>query len=344
MKFTAQQIAAFIGGEVVGDPDVAVSDFTKIEEGRPGALSFLANPKYEEYIYSTESSIVLVNSSFIPSKEIKATLIKVENAYASLAKLLQLSESVKPRKSGVHNTAIISESARIGSGAYIGPYVVIGDNSVVGANAYIDAHCFIGDFVSIGDNLKLHSGVKIMDATVIGNNFSAQAGAVVGSDGFGFAPTTDGVYDKIPQVGNVKIEDDVEIGANSTIDRATMGSTIIGRGTKLDNHVQIAHNVEVGKNCVIAALVGIAGSVKVGDGCMFGGQAGIAGHLKIGDNVKLGAQTGVMNNIPNGETWIGFPAVRSTTFMRSHALSIRLPEINRTVTKLQKEIEILKQQ
>ncbi|MGL4994093.1 MAG: UDP-3-O-(3-hydroxymyristoyl)glucosamine N-acyltransferase [Bacteroidales bacterium] len=344
MKFTAQQIAAFIGGEVVGDPNVAVSDFTKIEEGRAGALSFLSNPKYEEYLYTTESSIVLVNSSFVPSKDVKATMIKVENAYASLAKLLQLAESVKPRKIGVHKTAIIAESAKIGNGAYIGPYVVIGENSVIGENAFIEAHSFIGDFVSIGDSPRLHAGVKILDGTVIGNNFFAQAGAVVGSDGFGFAPTTDGVYDKIPQVGNVRIEDDVEIGANATIDRATMGSTVIGRGTKLDNHVQIAHNVEVGKNCVIAALVGVAGSVKIGDNCMFGGQAGIAGHLKIGNNVKLGAQTGVMNDIPDGETWMGFPARRSTSFLRSQALLGKFPEINRTISRLEKEIDTIKKQ
>lgn len=340
MKFTAQQIATFIGGEVIGDPNVSVSDFAKIEEGKPGYLSFLANPKYEDYLYTTQSSIVLVNTDFNPSKPVETTLIKVENAYAALAQLLQLSQSVKPKKKGVHATAIIADSATVGEGAFIGPYVVVGEMSCIGSEAHIEAHCFIGDDVQIGNNCHLHAGVKIIEGGRIGDRFTAQAGAIVGSDGFGFAPIN-GEYSKIPQVGNVVIEDDVEVGANSTIDRATMGSTIIRRGTKLDNHVQIAHNVEIGENCVIAALVGIAGSTKIGNNCMFGGQSGVIGHLRVGNDVKLGAQTGVMNNIPDGETWVGFPAQRSTSFMRAHALSKRLPELNSTISKLEKEVKTL---
>lgn len=342
MKFTAQQIATFLQGEVVGDPNISVGEFAKIEEGREGCLSFLANPKYEEYIYTTQSSIVLVNTDFEPSKEVNATLIKVENAYASLAQLLQLAESVKPKKTGISSLAYISSSAKIGENAYIAPYVYIGENTIIGDNAFIETHSFVGDNARIGDNAILGVGVKIMHSCVIGNHFTAQPGAIVGADGFGFAPSN-GVYAKIPQVGNVVVEDYVEIGCNTTIDRATMGSTVIRKGTKLDNLIQVAHNVEIGENCVFAAQVGIAGSTKVGNNCMFGGQVGIAGHLHIGDNVKLGAQSGVMHNVPSGETWLGYPAQKSGTFMRGHASTMRLPELMKTVQTLQKELNVLKQ-
>lgn len=341
MKFTAQQIAAFLQGEVVGNPDASVSEFAKIEEGREGCLSFLANPKYEDYIYTTRSSIVLVNKDFEPVKELSTTLIKVENAYASLAQLLQLAESVKPKKTGVSSLAYIASSAEVGENAYIAPFAYIGENTKIGEGARIDAHSFIGDNVQIGKNASVGVGVKIMDGCVIGDNFTAQPGAVIGADGFGFAPS-DGTYTKIPQVGNVIIEDNVEIGANTTIDRATMGSTNIRRGTKLDNLIQVAHNVDLGENNVFAAQVGIAGSTKVGNNCMFGGQVGIAGHLQIGDNVKLGAQSGVMSNVPAGETWVGYPATKSTVFMRGHASAMRLPDLMRTVQSLQKELNELK--
>lgn len=343
MKFTAQQIAAFLQGEVIGNPEASVSEFAKIEEGREGCLSFLANPKYEEYIYTTESSIVLVNKDFIPAKELKTTLIKVENAYASLAQLLQLAESVKPKKQGISSLAFIAPTAVIGENAYIAPFAYVGENSKIGDGVRIDAHAFIGDHVSIGENAYIGVGVKIMDGCVIGNNFTAQPGAVIGADGFGFAPS-DGQYKKIPQVGNVLIEDNVEIGANTTIDRATMGSTFIRKGTKLDNLIQVAHNVDLGENNVFAAQVGIAGSTKVGSNCMFGGQVGIAGHLQIGNNVKLGAQSGVMNNVPDGETWLGYPATKSSVFMRGHASAMRLPALMKTVQNLQKELDELKKE
>lgn len=341
MKFTAQQIAAFLQGEVIGNPEASVSEFAKIEEGREGCLSFLANPKYEEYIYTTKSSIVLVNKDFEPAKELAVTLIKVENAYASLAQLLQLAESVKPKKTGVSSLAYIASSAEIGENAYIAPFAYIGENSKIGEGARIDAHSFIGDNVRIGNNVSVGVGVKIMDGCVIGDNFTAQPGAVIGADGFGFAPSN-GEYTKIPQVGNVVIEDNVEVGANTTIDRATMGSTYIRKGTKLDNLIQVAHNVDLGENNVFAAQVGIAGSTKIGSNCMFGGQVGIAGHLQIGDNVKLGAQSGVMSNIPAGETWVGYPATKSTVFMRGHASAMRLPDLMKTVQTLQKELNELK--
>lgn len=343
MEFSAQQIATFLSGSVEGNPEVKVCNFSKIEEGKPGTLTFLANPKYEHYIYQTEASIVLVNQDFVPSEPVKATLIKVANAYSALAMLLDLVEKEKSRKSGIDSTARIPDSAKIGEGAYIGNFAYIGDHTVIGKNCKIYPYAYIGDHVTVGDNCTFYPHVTVYSNCMIGNNCIFHAGSVIGSDGFGFAPEGNS-YKKIPQLGNVIIEDDVEIGANTTIDRAVMDSTIIRKGVKLDNLIQIAHNVEIGENTVMAAQVGIAGSVKVGKHCMFGGQVGLAGHLKIGDQVTLGAQAGVISDIKEGETVLGAPAINAKSFMRSSAIFSRLPEMYRAMGQMQREIEQLKKE
>lgn len=293
MEFSAQQIADFLKGEVVGDSTIKVSDFSKIEEGRPGTLTFLSNPKYTEYIYTTKASVVLVNSDFVPEKEIGATLIKVANSYEALAMLLSLVESMKPKKQGVSSLASISESATIGENAYIGPYAVVESGVKIGKNVQIYPHVYIGENVTIGDNVILYPNVTIYHGCKIGDRCILHAGCVLGSDGFGFAPSADGHYDKIPQIGIVTLESDVEIGANTTVDRSTMGTTLIKRGAKLDNLIQIAHNVEVGEDTVMAALTGIAGSSKIGKRCMFGGQSGVVGHVNMADGTILAARAGV---------------------------------------------------
>ena len=343
MEFSAQEIANVLNGVVEGDPTVRVSNFSKIEEGRPGTLSFLANPKYEHYIYDTEASIVLVNQDFSPAKALKTTLIKVENAYSSLAVLMGLVEKAKENKSGTASTAFVSESAVIEEDCYIGNFAYIGENVRLGKGCKVYPYTYIGDRVSIGENTTLYPHVTIYSDCSVGKSCIFHAGSVVGADGFGFAPE-DGVYKKIPQLGNVIIEDDVEIGANTTIDRAVMGSTVIRKGVKLDNLVQIGHNVEVGDNTVMAAQVGIAGSVKVGKHCMLGGQAGLAGHIKIADNVSLGAQAGVISDVKEGRTLLGAPAIDSKQFFRSSAIFGKLPDIYRTIGELQREIELLKQE
>lgn len=343
MEFTAQQIASFLGGTIEGDPDVKVCNFSKIEEGKPGTLTFLANPKYEHYIYNTEASIVLVNNDFSPTEPIGATLVKVANAYSALAMLLNMVEQSKRKKTGVDSTAFIAASATVSDDCYVGNFAYIGDNSTIGKNCYIYPYTYVGDNITIGDNCILYPHVTIYDDCVIGNNCILHAGAVIGSDGFGFAPEGEN-YKKIPQLGNVIIEDDVEIGANTTIDRAVMDSTIIRRGVKLDNLVQIAHNVEIGENTVMAAHVGIAGSVKVGKHCMFGGQVGLAGHLHIADNVVLGAQAGVISDIKEATTVLGAPAINAKNFMRSSAIFNRLPDMYRAMGKMQREIDELKKE
>lgn len=343
MEFSAQQIASILNGSIEGDPEVRVCSFSKIEEGKPGTLTFLANPKYEHHIYQTEASIVLVNNDFTPSEPIKATLVKVANAYTALAMLLNLVEQAKTQKSGIDSTAYISASAKIGDGAYIGNFAYIGDNVTLGKNCKIYPYAYIGDNITIGNNCTFYPHVTIYSNCIIGNGCIFHAGSVIGSDGFGFAPEGD-AYKKIPQLGNVIIEDDVEIGSNTTIDRAVMNSTIIRRGVKLDNLIQIAHNVEIGENTVMAAQVGIAGSVKIGKHCMFGGQVGLAGHLKIGDHVNLGAQSGIISDIKEGETIMGTPALNAKSFMRSSAVFKRLPEIYKTIGQLQQEIEQLKKE
>lgn len=343
MEFSAQQIATFLNGTIEGNPDAKVCNFSKIEEGKPGTLTFLANPKYEHYIYNTEATIVLVNNDFTPTQPIPATLIKVQNAYASLAMLLNMAEQSKAQKSGVASTAFIAASAHVNDNVYIGNFAYIGEQVTIGKGCKIYPYAYIGDQVTIGDNCVVYPHVTVYHDCIIGNNCTLHAGAVIGADGFGFAPEGDS-YKKIPQLGNVIIEDDVEIGANTTIDRAVMDSTVVHRGVKLDNLIQIAHNVEIGENTVMAAQVGIAGSVKVGKHCMFGGQVGLAGHLKIGDHVNLGAQAGVISDIKDGETVLGAPAINARSFMRSSAIFNRLPEVYRTLGQLQREVEQLKKE
>ena len=343
MEFTAKQIAAYVGGEIIGDENATVCTFAKIEEGVKGALSFLANPKYASYIYDTQSSIVLVNNDFVPERPIQATLIKTANAYESLAKLMALYESVKPKKTGISPMASVATSATIGENVYIGPFVSIGDKAVIGDNTIIEANTSVGDSVTIGSGCILYSNVTIYHDCKVGNRCILHAGSVVGADGFGFAPGTSG-YEKIPQIGIAILEDDVEIGANTCIDRATMGATIIKRGVKLDNMVQVAHNVVIDEHTVMAAQCGVAGSTKIGSWCMVGGQAGISGHIKVGNQVKVGGHSGVTNNVQDDKAVMGYPAFEHTQFARATVIFKKLPEMYREMDALKKEIESLKQQ
>jgi UDP-3-O-[3-hydroxymyristoyl] glucosamine N-acyltransferase len=340
MEFTAKMIADFLQGTVEGNPDTKVNNIAKIEEGKPGALSFLSNLKYSKYLYTTQSSIVLVNNDFELENTVTTTLIRVNNAYESFAKLLNLVAAAQKGKVGIHNQACIEISANLGSDIYVGPFAYIGENVTLGNDVKIYPHVYIGDNVTIADKTIVYSGAKVYNDCIIGSNCVIHAGAVVGSDGFGFAPQADGTFQKIPQMGNVILEDNVEVGANATIDRATMGSTIIRKGAKLDNLIQIAHNVEIGENTVMAAQSGIAGSTKVGKNCMFGGQVGISGHITIADGVKLSAQTGVANNlkVPN-EILIGTPAINSRIFSRSFVLFKNLPELRRDVDNIKRMLE-----
>jgi UDP-3-O-[3-hydroxymyristoyl] glucosamine N-acyltransferase len=325
---------------VEGDGTLKVSELSKIEEGRSGTLTFLSNPKYTQYIYSTQASACLVNRDFVPEKEVSTTLIRVDNAYECLAKLLTLVDSVKPKKQGISAKSDISESAKIGDNVYVGAFVVIGDGVVIGDNVQIYPNTFIDDNVVVGDGTVIYAGVKIYDGCRIGARCVLHAGAVVGSDGFGHAPDAEGHYHKIPQVGNVVIEDDVELGANTTIDRATMGSTVIRRGVKIDNLVQVAHNVEIGEDTVIAAQSGIAGSTKIGKRCMLGGQVGISGHITIADGSIFGAQSGVPSNIkePN-QIWQGYPVMPIMGFRRLTVLQKQLPDLSRRVHELEKKMK-----
>ena len=344
MVFTAQQIASFVGGEVEGNPNASVTTFAKIEEGVPGALSFLANPQYEQYIYNTKSSVVLVNKDFQLKSTVETTLVRVDNAYESVAKLLTLYESMKQKKTGVSDKAYISPSAKIGEDCYVAPFAYIGDNVVVGNGTTIHPNAVICDNASVGEDCIIYPNVTIYHDCKIGNRVILHAGAVIGADGFGFAPTANG-YDKIPQIGIVTIEDDVEIGANTCVDRSTMGTTIIRKGVKLDNLVQIAHNVDVGSHTVMSAQVGVAGSCKVGEWCMFGGQVGVAGHITVGDRTYAGAQSGIPGGrmIKNGNcTVMGYPAIEQKNFARSAAVYKNLPELVAQVNELKKEIEELK--
>ena len=327
MKFTAAQIAGILEGEVIGNPDALVFKLAKIEEGTEGSLTFLANPKYVNFIYTTQATITIVNNDFVPENELSTTLIKVEDAYQSFSKILEYYNQVKLMKSGIEQPSVISENVTYGEQLYLGSFSYVGKNVTIGNNVKIYPNCFIGDNVSIGDNCIFFAGVKIYSETEIGNNCNFHSGSVVGSDGFGFAPTEDGTFSKIPQIGNVIIEDDVEIGANTTIDRATLGTTLIRKGVKLDNHIQIAHNVEIGENTVIAAQTGIAGSTKIGSNCLIGGQVGVAGHLTIGNNVRVQAQSGIGKNIPDGEIIQGSPAFNYSDFSKSYVHFRNLPKI-----------------
>ncbi len=334
MEFSAQQIAELLHGELIGDAQVKVNTISKIEEGTPGSLSFLANPKYTQFIYTTNASVVLVNKSFIPEKKISATVIKVDDAYKAFASLLEIYQQYKENKTGIAKSSVTESSAVLGKNLYIGANVYIGEHTVIGDNCKIYPNTYIGDNVKIGESTTLFSGVNIYSETVIGNNCTIYAGVVIGSDGFGFAPQNQAEFKKVPQIGNVIIEDNVEIGSNTTIDRATMGSTIIRKGVKLDNLVQIAHNVEIGENTVIAALSGVSGSTKIGKNCMIGGQVGFAGHLTVGDNVKIGAKSGVHKNLPEGAVVQGSPVVGYREWYRIASILQKLPEIYRKIQKL----------
>lgn len=344
MKYSARQIATFLGGEVIGDFDVIINNVSKIEEGQPGTLSFLANPKYEHFIYETKSSVVLVNRSFKPVKPIAATLIKVEDAYKALAQLMDLYIQSIPVKKGIEVPSFIDQTAKIDRDVYIGAFSYVGENVIIGKSVQIHPQCWIGRGSVILDGTILYAGAKIYPETRIGSHCIIHSGAVIGSDGFGFAKDEKGVYNKLQQVGNVIIEDNVEVGANTTIDCATMGSTIIRKGVKLDNLIQIAHNVEVGENTVMASLVGISGSTKIGSGCVLGGQAGVAGHLKIGDNVILGGKTGASNNIPDNKVMMGEWAMDAAKFRRVYAVFRNLPELSREVNQIRKELKLLKEE
>ena len=343
MEFSAKQIAEYIHGVIIGDENATVHTFAKIEEGIPGALSFLSNPKYTHYIYETQSSIILVNKDFEPEQEIHATLIKVDNAYESLAKLMTLYEMSQPKKKGIDPLASIAASAKIGKDVYIGPFACVEEGAEIGDNVYIHPHATVGCNAKIGANTILYPHVTIYHDCRIGNNCILHAGAVIGADGFGFAPSPEG-YEKIPQIGIAILEDNVEIGANTCIDRATMGATVIHKGVKLDNLIQLAHNVEVGSHTVMASQVGVAGSAKIGEWCMFGGQAGVAGHIKVGDHVTVGAQSGIPGNTKSGSTLMGYPAIDPKQFARSSAIYKKLPEMYTELGRLQKEIEELKKQ
>lgn len=345
MEFNAATLAGFLKGEIVGDPEVKVNTIAKIEEGHPGALSFLANPKYEHYIYSTRSSIVLVNSDFVPGAPISATLIKVKNAYESFASLLQLVDQSRPRKKGIHPSAVIEPSATVGKDVYIGSFVYVGENCVVGDGCSLFPNVFVGDNTKLGTGCTLNPGVVVYRDCIIGNNCTVHAGSVIGSDGFGFAPQSDNEFMKIPQLGNVILEDNVEIGANVTIDRATMGSTVIRKGVKLDNLIQVGHNVEIGENTVMAAQTGIAGSSKIGRNCMFGGQVGLSGHIKVADGTKIGAQSGIPGDVKKEDSvLLGYPAIDHRDFMRSSIIFKRLPELYRKVEELEKQIRHLREE
>ncbi len=348
MEFTAQQIAGLINGRVEGNPDAKISTFAKIEEGKAGAISFLANAKYVNYIYETESSVVLIDEAMELDKPVNATLIRVKSAYEAVAKLMQMYESMKPKMKGISDLAFIDPTAKIGEDCYIGPFVAIGPNVTVGNGCVLHPHVTIGKNASVGNNTEIYSNAVIYHDCKVGSNCILHAGCVVGADGFGFAPS-EGGYDKIPQIGIVTIEDNVEIGANTCIDRSTMGSTYVRKGVKLDNLVQIAHNTDIGANTVMSSQVGVAGSTKVGEWCMFGGQVGIAGHITIGDRVQLGAQSGVPGSLKSDQSLIGTPPTTLTNYFRSQAVVKRLPdmyrqmnEMQKTICELQKQIEELK--
>ena len=342
MKFTAQQIAGLIGGTIEGNADATVQTFAKIEEGMEGAISFLANPKYEPYLYSTASSVVLVNNDFSPSQPVKATLIRVPNAYEAIARLLSFYESQMAKRKGIHPTAVIEESASVGEDCYIGPNVYIGEGATVGRGTQIYAHSVVEKGASVGDDCLIYPNVSIYHECVIGSRVILHSGCVIGADGFGFAPGAEG-YEKIPQIGRVEIEDDVEIGANTCVDRSTMGATRIHRGVKLDNLVQVAHNCEVGSHTVMSAQVGVAGSTKIGEWCMFGGQVGIAGHAFIGDRTLSGAQAGIAGSIRKGHVTVqGSPAIDAKVFARASAVFKNLPEMYREFYRMKEELEALK--
>ena len=345
MEFSVQQIADLLEGSVEGNKDAVVSSLSKIEEGKQGTLSFLSNPQYTSYIYETEATAVIVNKDFIAEKSINTTLIRVNDAYQSFGKLLEIYNQFKNNQTGIDSSAYIDETAKLGVEVFIGALAHVGKGVKIGEGTKIHPQCFIGDNVSIGDNCILHAGVRIFNDCIVGNNCTFQASSIIGSDGFGFAPNSNGEYHKVPQIGNVVIEGYVEIGANTTIDRATLGSTVIRKGVKLDNLIQIAHNVEIGENTVIAAQTGIAGSTKIGKNCMIGGQVGIIGHLTIADEVKIAAQSGISSSIKEkGAIIQGSPAFNIGDYKRSYVFFKKLPELYKRIQELEKELTSLRKE
>lgn len=343
MEFTAKQISELLSGHVEGDEQLKVNKLCKIEEGVPGSLSFLANPKYAHFIYNTRASLVIVNNDFVAEQPISATLIRVENAYNSFVQLLEIYNHIQLNKKGIEQPSFISTTAKLGEDCYVGPFTYIGQNVVIGNNVKIYPQVFIGDNVVIGDNTTLFAGVKIYSDCRIGSHCTLHAGTIIGADGFGFTPNAENQYKKVAQIGNVLIEDHVEIGANSSIDRATLGSTIIRKGVKLDNLIQIAHNVEIGENTVIAAQTGIAGSTKIGKDCMIGGQVGIVGHIIIADKVKIAAQSGIASSISNeGEIVQGSPAFNIGDYKRTYVVFRKLPLLEKRIKELEQIIAELK--
>ena len=340
MEFSAQQIAALIGGKIEGDPSVTIKTLAKIEEAQPGSLTFLANPKYASYLPTTKASVVILTDG-ISNEKTSATLIKVKDGREAFTVLLEAYHNLQFSKKGVEEHANVSKTAKIGKDTYIGSFTYVGENVVIGNNVKIFPNVFIGDNSKIGDNTVVYPGVKIYRDSTIGKNCTFHSGVVIGSDGFGFVPNSENNYRKMPQVGNVIIEDNVEIGSNSTIDRATMGSTIIRKGVKLDNLIQIGHNVEIGENTVVAAQSGIAGSTKVGRDCMIGGQVGIVGHLTIGNRVKIAAQSGISSNIKDNEVIQGSPAFNHFDYKKAYVLFRRLPELSKKINELESKIEAL---
>lgn len=343
MEFTVQQIASLLQGTVEGNPDALVKTFAKIEEGEPGAISFLANPKYAHYLYETASSVVLVNQDFKAEAPVKATLIRVPNAYEAIARLLSIYESMTQKRTGIHPLAFVSETAELGEDVYVGAFAYIGDGVKVGSGTQIYPHAVVEERATIGSDCILYPNVSVYHDCKIGDRVILHSGAVIGADGFGFAPSAQG-YEKIPQIGIVTLDDDVEIGANTCIDRSTMGSTYVRRGVKLDNLVQIAHNVEVGAHTVMSAQVGVAGSARIGEWCMLGGQVGVAGHISLPDRTQAGAQSGIHSGRTNGHPQMGSPAMDIKTYAKASAIYKRLPDMREELIALRKEVEQLKQQ
>ncbi len=336
MEFTASQIANLLEGEVEGNPDIAVHKLAKIEEGEKGSLTFLANPKYTHYIYSTEASITIVNKDFVPEQELSTTLIKVDDAYKSFSRLLEYYNQVKLNKSGLESPVYISETATYGENFYLGAFSYLGNDVVIGDNVKVYPNVYIGDNVTIGNDVVVFAGAKIYSESVIGNRCVIHSGAIIGADGFGFTPNDNGEYSKVPQTGNVILEDNVDVGAGTTIDRATLGSTILRKGVKLDNQIQIAHNVEIGENTAIAAQTGVAGSTKIGKNCLIGGQVGIVGHITIGDRVKIQAQSGIGRNVKDDEVLQGSPALNYGDYNKSYVHFKNLPKIVSKINEIDK--------
>lgn len=342
MEYTAKQISELLGGTVEGNPEEKVNTLSKIEEGIAGSLSFLANQKYEEHIYKTNASVIIVNKDFVPTRKIKSTLVRVENAYAAFVQLLEIYNSIQRDKKGIEQPSYIHDTAQLGANIYVGAFAYIGKNVRTGNNVKIYPNVFIGDNVTIGNNTTLFAGVKVYSDCIIGFDCTIHSGTIIGADGFGFTPNSENQYQKVAQIGNVIVEDHVEIGALTTIDRATLGSSIIRKGVKLDNLIQIAHNVEIGENTVIAAQTGIAGSTKIGRDCMIGGQVGIVGHITIADKVKIAAQSGIGSSITTpGEIVQGSPAFNISDYKRTYVLFRKLPEMEKRIQQLEEIISAL---